>query len=77
MHAAKPLKLQPQLTSDELRKLITVTRPKYEQVGCCLCRSGNQVRLIESTHTGESLMLCKLCLVELAKRNISNVAVQE
>lgn len=71
MHVAKPLMIQPQLRPDELRRLITVKRPTWAEVGCCLCQSGKEVRLIESEHTGESLMICKPCLVELAKRNIS------
>lgn len=72
IRSAAPLKLiQPQLSSDELRRLITVRRPNFTPVGCCLCRSDQQVRLVESAHTGESLMICKPCLIALASRNIS------
>lgn len=65
------LNVQQHLSSDEMRKLITVTRPKHEQVGCVLCLSGKEVRVVESIYTGEKLMICKPCLVELAKRNVS------
>lgn len=68
--STKPLGVHQHLTSEQMRKLITVTRPEWSQVGCAFCLSGEQVRLVES-YTGTSLMVCKPCLLELAKRNIS------
>lgn len=67
--STKPLGVRLHLTAEQMRKLITVTKPEYSHTGCAFCLSSDDVRLVES-YTGESLMVCRLCLDELASRQL-------
>lgn len=67
----KPLNMQQPLSPEQMRKLIVIKRPAHNHVGCMLCLSNKEVRVIESPGTEETLMICKPCLNELARRNIS------
>lgn len=64
------LGVQKHLPSDDMRKLITIAKPKHSHIGCAFCLGDEEIIVVVSPYSGESVMMCKPCLQEIAGRSL-------
>lgn len=68
----KKLKVTSPNAPVNVRKNLIITRPaSLATAGCLLCGSDTHVRVIQS-ELGAEIMLCKPCINELSRRQVSN-----